>query len=108
MQVILRQRLPLAGLPSIGPYGFASGNDAHGQAGDAIRSGSIAVERNQLPWKVELWDKAKQSVDQVLALAACGGIGSAAHHAARHDFRDRYIALRHNNRIVSQWTPPAL
>ena len=42
-------------------------------------------------------------VEQVLAITANGSIGYAAYYAATREHPDRYITLRHKNRIVSRW-----
>ncbi len=68
-------------------------------------SGGIA-EGEDLPYKVELWDPTKQSVELVLAVTANGSIGYAAYYAATRDYHDRYITLRHKNSIISRWNPP--
>jgi hypothetical protein len=68
--------------------------------------GPVPSEREELPYKVELWDEAKASVEQVLAITANGTIGYAAYYAATREFPDRYITLRHKNKIVSGWNGP--
>jgi hypothetical protein len=62
--------------------------------------------REDLPYKVELWDEGKASVEQVLAVTANGSIGYAAYYAATREFPDRYVTLRHKNSIVSRWNGP--
>ena len=64
------------------------------------------TEREDLPYKIELWDLAKNGVEQVLAVTANGGIGYAAFYGATREFPHRYITLRHKNRIVSRWNGP--
>ena len=64
------------------------------------------VERAELPYRVELWDAAKIAVEQVLAVASNGSIGYAAYYAATREHPQRYVTLRHNNRIVSRWNGP--
>ena len=64
------------------------------------------TEREDLPYKVELWDASKSSVEQVLAVTANGSIGFAAFYAATREYADRYITLRHKNRVVSRWNGP--
>jgi hypothetical protein len=59
-----------------------------------------------LPYKVELWDDAKTSVEQVLAVTANGSIGYAAYFAATREYPHRYVTLRHKNSIVSRWNGP--
>ena len=64
------------------------------------------VDREDLPYKVELWDKARKAVDQVLAVTANASIGYAAYYAATREYPERYVTLRHNNNIVSRWNGP--
>lgn len=66
----------------------------------------VPLERDDLPYKVELWDEAKVSVEQVLAVTASGSIGFAAYYAATREYPDRYVTLRHKNGIVSRWNGP--
>jgi hypothetical protein len=66
----------------------------------------ITPKREDLPYKVELWDQAKLSVDQVLAVTANGSIGYAAFYAATREYPDRYVTLRHKNSVVSRWNGP--
>jgi hypothetical protein len=82
---------------------------ASDQDGSSSRSASVSpdpTEREDLPYKVELWDAAGVSVEQVLAVTANGSIGFAAYYAATREFPDRYITLRHKNSIVSSWNGP--
>lgn len=64
------------------------------------------AEGEDLPYKVELWDETRQSIEQVLAVTANGSIGFAAYYAATREFPHRYITLRHKNSIVSRWNGP--
>jgi hypothetical protein len=66
----------------------------------------VPTEREDLPYRVELWDEARASVEQVLAVTANGSIGYAAYYAATREFPHRYITLRHKSRIVSRWNAP--
>lgn len=66
----------------------------------------LPSEREDLPYKVELWDESKAAVEQVLAVTANGSIGYAAYYAATRELPHRYITLRHKNRIVSRWNGP--
>lgn len=69
-------------------------------------SGPGKTEPDDLPYRVELWDETRSSVEQVLAVTANGSIGFAAFYAATREFPDRYITLRHNQSIVSRWNAP--
>jgi hypothetical protein len=81
------------------------GDPDEGDGGEAS-SGPVPVEREDLPYRVELWDETRASVEQVLAVTANGSIGYAAYYAATREFPHRYITLRHKNRIVSRWNAP--
>jgi hypothetical protein len=64
------------------------------------------AELEDLPYKVELWDEQKHSVELVLAITASGSIGYAAYFAATKEFAQRYVTLRHKNAIINRWNPP--
>ena len=59
-----------------------------------------------LPYKVELWDAEKTTVEQVLAVTTSGSIGYAAYYAAAREYPDRYVTLRHKNGIVARSNGP--
>ena len=85
---------------------FAPDDDAQEPARRAARSDQFAVSREDLPYKVELWDQSRASVEQILAVTANGSIGFAAYYAAAREFPDRYVTLRHKNSIISRSNPP--
>jgi hypothetical protein len=58
---------------------------------------------DDLPYKVELWNAERTSVEQVLAVTAHSSIGYAAYHAATREYPDRYVTLSHRNRVLSRW-----
>ena len=89
-------RLYRLGAASPGPDGDA----------DDPSSGPGLAERDDLPFKVELWDAAKTAVERVLAVTANGSIGYAAFYAATREYPDRYITLRHKDSIMSRWNGP--
>ena len=82
---------------------LAAGDDPDDARREPVRLDRMASGREDLPYKVELWDEAKQSVEQVLAVTASGSIGYAAFYAATREYPHRYITLRHKNSIVSRW-----
>lgn len=88
------------------PYGAAASGEPEnaGRANDP--PGSAQFEPGDLPYRVELWDEARMSVEQVLAVTANGSIGYAAFYAATREFPDRYISLRHKDSIISRWNGP--
>jgi hypothetical protein len=63
-------------------------------------------ERDDLPYKVEIWDEDKAGVEQVIAVTASASIGYAAFYAAAKEFPLRYITLRFKNRVVTRWNGP--
>ena len=85
---------------------FASIGGGDDDAPDAVPLRPSAVQRDELPYRVELWDASRTSVEQVLAVASNGTIGYAAYYAATREHPQRYVTLRHNNRIVSRWNGP--
>jgi hypothetical protein len=99
--------LPTVGVgPSQTPFRLGSGSDP-GDGGGAEPFRKQAPEAGEdLPYKVELWDEQKKSVEQVLAVTASSSIGYAAYYAATREFPDRYITLRNKNDVVSRWNNP--
>jgi hypothetical protein len=82
---------------------LAAGDDPDDVRREPVRLDRLTSSREDLPYKVELWDEAKQSVEQVLAVTASGSIGYAAFYAATREYPHRYITLRHKNSVVSRW-----
>lgn len=68
--------------------------------------GSMPAPGEDLPYRVEVWDEALQSVEQTLAMTANASIGYAAYYEATREYPTRYVILRHKNRIVARWNPP--
>jgi len=89
------------------PFGFSSDADSEDGRGEPRSDRRGISEREDLPYKVELWNAAKTSVDQVLAVTANASIGYAVYYAATREHPDRYITLRHKNSIVSRWNGPS-
>jgi hypothetical protein len=99
---IRQEMLQIWGLPQRpGPT-----HDREDENGEGTSSAPDLVEREDLPYKVELWDAAKAGVEQVLAVTASAGIGFAAFYGATREFPDRYITLRHKGGIISRWNEP--
>jgi hypothetical protein len=88
------------------PLTFAPGSGAEDGAPKPPRPDRNIAEGEELPFKVELWNEQRDAVEQVLAVTANGSIGYAAYYAATREFADRYVTLRHKNRIVSRWNGP--
>ena len=69
-------------------------------------SGRGSAAREDLPYKVEIWNETGAAVEQVIAVTANASIGYAAYYAATREYPDRYITLRHKNSVVSRWNGP--
>jgi hypothetical protein len=67
---------------------------------------SVRVEREDLPYKVEIWNESGAAVEQVVAVTANASIGYAAYYAATREYPDRHITLRHKNSVVARWSGP--
>jgi len=66
----------------------------------------VPVDRDDLPYKVEIWNEAGTSVEQLVAVTANASIGYAAYYAATREFPDRHITLRHKSSVVARWSGP--
>ena len=93
---------------SVGPASLYRLSDPGSDDGfhASARSGRATGTAEDLPYRVELWDEAKRSVEQVLAVTANGSIGYAAYYAATRDYPQRYVTLRDKNGIISRWNGP--
>ncbi len=69
--------------------------------------GGFRAEGEDLPYKVEIWDRAGEFVEQVVAVSMTAAIGYAAYYAATREYPGRGITLRHKGRIISRWTGAA-
>jgi len=87
-------------------YHVSSDDDSDDAGGKLARFDKASSGREDLPYRIELWDEAKRSVEQVLAVTANGSIGYAAFYAATREHPGRYVTLRHKNSIVSRWNGP--
>jgi|SRR5690242_13341874 hypothetical protein len=66
----------------------------------------VPVDREDLPYKVEIWNESGAAVEQVVAVTANASIGYAAYYAATREYPDRHITLRHKNSVVARWSGP--
>ena len=87
-------------------YDLAAGHDPDDESSNPAPFDRRTSGREDLPYRVELWDDARTAVEQVLAVTANAGIGYAAYYAATREYPERYITLRHKNAIVSRWNGP--
>ena len=58
--------------------------------------------REDLPYRVEVWNETKTVVEQVLAVTANASIGYAAYYAAIREHPDRLVTLRHRKSVVAR------
>lgn len=87
-------------------YNLVSGRDPENGRPDHARITRSVEGRDELPYRVELWDEARQGVEQVLAVTAHGSIGFAAYYAALREYPGRYITLRRKDRTVARSVEP--
>jgi len=87
-------------------YRFVPDDPFNDPARRAPGSDQPTASHEELPYKVELWDDSRLSVEQVLAVTANGSIGYAAYYAAAREYPERYVTLRHKNNIISRSNPP--
>ena len=87
-------------------YSFTSGSDEHDPNEGARRSSPLAARGEDLPYHVEVWSTDFKNVELTLAMTANGSIGYAAYYEATREYPERYVVLRHKNRIVARWNPP--
>jgi hypothetical protein len=66
--------------------------------------GRFPADGDDLPYKVEIWDEAGETILQVVAVTASPAIGYAAYYAATREFPGRAITLRHEGRVISRWS----
>ena len=96
-----------AALAAGAPHRLGSSGDPEENGGRAApATAPDSAGREDLPFRVELWNEARTAVEQLLAVTASGGIGYAAFYAATRELPERYITLRHKQRIVSRWNGP--
>jgi hypothetical protein len=85
------------------PFAMAQGSsdrDGEPQGGGNDHG---TAPHDDLPYRVELWNDDRTSVEQVLAVTAHSSIGYAAYFAATREYPDRYLTLSHRNRVLSRW-----
>jgi hypothetical protein len=96
-----QHRLPAPGV--VHQFAPAAGDDP---GSEEEKAPSKAGQRDELPYRVELWDEKKSAVEQVLAVTRNGSIGYAAYYEATRQFPNRYVTLRHKGRILSRFNGP--
>ena len=85
------------------PLAMAQGNGDRDDLPQGEEGRRGTAPHDDLPYRVELWNADRGSVEQVLAVTAHSSIGYAAYHAATREYPDRYVTLSHRNRVLSRW-----
>ena len=85
-------------------YRLGSGADHDGSGSTEPSRAPAPSERDDLPYRVKLWDDAYEAVEQVLAVTSNTSIGYGAYYAAVQQFPNRNVTLRHKNRVISRST----
>jgi len=85
---------------------LASPGDREDGLPRGIPSRPAPADREDLPYKVEIWNESGASVEQTVAVTANASIGYAAYYAATREYPDRHITLRHKNSVVARWSGP--
>lgn len=60
--------------------------------------------REDLPYRVEVWDAAGEVAEQVVAESLSPAIGFAAYYAAVREYPGRSVVLRHKGAVISRWS----
>jgi hypothetical protein len=94
------------GATRINPRLFSPINDPGDDPTGPTPFDRASAGREDLPYKVEVWDENKLIVEQVLAVTSNTSIGFAAYYAATREYPGRYITLRHKNSVIARWNPP--
>ena len=96
----------IAPLPGGGLLRLIASGDPDDSPPQQEPSGGSAAPREDLPYKVEIWNPSGSAVEQVIAITANASIGYAAYYAATREYPDRHLTLRHKNSVVARWRGP--
>jgi hypothetical protein len=95
--------------PFSNPFGLLVIAEESDDADDIPKSGGsrrARAPRDDLPFRIELWNEDRTAVERILATTVNSSIGYAAYHADTREYPDRYVTLRHRNRILARWNAP--
>lgn len=81
-----------------------SDHPSGGPPGTPNPLGEFPSQGDDLPYRVEVWDSTGEFVEHVVAVTLSPAIGYAAYYAARREYPDRSITLRHKTQVISRWT----
>jgi hypothetical protein len=105
MRVSVSKNLPVTA-PGGDLLRLAPSGDREDDVPRGIPSRPVPADREDLPYKVEIWNEAGAAVEQIVAITANASIGYAAYYAATREYPDRHITLRHKNSVVARWSGP--
>jgi hypothetical protein len=105
MRVNVSKILPVASLDG-SPVRLAPSSDREDGASRGVPSRPVPADREDLPYKIEIWNESGAAVEQIVAVTANAGIGYAAYYAATREYPHRHIMLRHKNSVVARWSGP--
>jgi hypothetical protein len=88
------------------PLWLSTGSGPENERGSSPDSSKIKPKSDDLPYRIELWDLERQTVETILAFTARSAIGYAAYYAAVKEYPDRLVTLRHKNRTVARSSEP--
>ena len=96
----------IAPLPSGDLLRLVASEDSDNSQPKDDPSGRGTAAREDLPYKIEIWNETGAAFEQVIAVTANASIGYAAYYAATREYPDRHITLRHKNSVVARWRGP--
>ena len=105
MRVSVNRNLPATSIDD-GILHLGSAGDREDGLPRGAPSRPAPADREDLPYKIEIWNETGASVEQVVAVTANASIGYAAYYAATREYPDRHITLRHKNSVVARWSGP--
>jgi hypothetical protein len=65
-------------------------------------AGHAPTQEGELPYRVDLWDRDRQSVERVLARAVNATLAHAIFTAAQTEHPGRYITLRRGSKVLAE------
>lgn len=86
--------------------GSVSGTKQPNPASNVLSVSSPHEPQEALPYRVELWDQARQSVERILGDAISAPLAQAIFQSALQEYPGRHITLRYGARIIAQSDGP--
>jgi hypothetical protein len=76
--------------------------DFGGQKQVGIPLRLMGIPEDGLWYQVELWDRARQNIERILARAADGAVAKRMFDTACQEYPGRYLTLSHGPQVVDQ------